>query len=332
MIYLEWNPNPIFALNRKPKNHLEAYIRTRVLRDEIMKDDKKGIILVVAVMTTFVVQDILIKFLSEDLSMFQIMFCRSTIGILLISVHLKLSRKHQRLGIAYPFLSTCRGLLFFFGYSAFYFAQSKVPVANAMVLFLVSPFFITIMSIIVFSSLVGVSRWIIMLIGFPGVILIAQPETGDFNFYYILPVMTAFTYAMSMMIAKFTAEKDDVFQQVIYMYLVTATVSGLLGLGIGDGRFNTAEFAGYEFLTQGWHFDQISIVVSVFAIGIVGTIAFLLLTNAYRIADPATIPPFEYSGLIVIMFGGFIFWGDIPSMNEAIGMVLIVGSGMFFLS
>jgi drug/metabolite transporter (DMT)-like permease len=280
-----------------------------------MKDDKKGIILVVVSMTIFAVQDILIKFLSVDISMFQILFCRATIGVLLISIYLKLSHKPLKFGTAYPFLSTCRGLLFFFGYSAFYFAQSKVPIANATVLFLVSPFFITIMSIIVFGSLVGVSRWITMII-------------GEFNFYYILPVLTAFTYAISMMIAKFTAEKDGLFQQIIYMYLVTATVSGLIGLGIGDGRFNTPEFAGYEFLIQGWHFDQISIVISVLVISIVGTIAFLLLTNAYRIADPATISPFEYSGLIATMIGGFIFWGDIPSMNETFGMVLIVGSGL----
>mgnify|MGYP006151263957 FL=1 len=293
-----------------------------------MKDDKKGIILVVVSMTIFAVQDILIKFLSVDISMFQILFCRATIGVLLISIYLKLSHKPLKFGTAYPFLSTCRGLLFFFGYSAFYFAQSKVPIANATVLFLVSPFFITIMSIIVFGSLVGVSRWITMIIGFSGVIVIAQPVAGEFNFYYILPVLTAFTYAISMMIAKFTAEKDGLFQQIIYMYLVTATVSGLIGLGIGDGRFNTPEFAGYEFLIQGWHFDQISIVISVLVISIVGTIAFLLLTNAYRIADPASISPFEYSGLIATMIGGFIFWGDIPSMNETFGMVLIVGSGL----
>ena len=293
-----------------------------------MEDDKKGIILVVAAMTIFVVQDILIKFLSDDISMFQIMFCRSIIGVLLISTYLKLSNKPLKFGTNYPFLSTCRGLLFFFGYSAFYFAQSKVPIANAMVLFLVSPFFITIMSIIVFGSLVGISRWITMIIGFSGVIVIAQPEAGEFNFYYILPVLTAFTYAMSMMIAKFTAEKDNVFQQIIYMYLVTAAVSGVLGLGIGDGRFNTTEYAGYEFLTQGWHFDQMFILGGVFSIGIVGTIGFLLLTTAYRIADPAKVSPFEYSGLIATMLGGFIFWGDIPSMKEALGMILIVGSGL----
>jgi drug/metabolite transporter (DMT)-like permease len=72
----------------------------------------------------------------------------------------------------------------------------------------VSPFSITILSIIVFGSLAGVSRWITMIIGFSGVMVMAQPESGDFNFFYILPLMTALTYAVSMVIDKFTVKKD----------------------------------------------------------------------------------------------------------------------------
>ena len=71
-----------------------------------------------------------------------------------------------------------------------------------------SPFSITILSIIVFGSLAGVSRWITMIIGFSGVMVMAQPESGDFNFFYILLLMTALTYAVSMVIDKFTAKKD----------------------------------------------------------------------------------------------------------------------------
>ncbi len=65
-----------------------------------MKEDKKSIILVVVSMTIFAVQDLLIKFLSVDISMFQILFCRAIIGVLLISIYLKLSHKLQKFGTA----------------------------------------------------------------------------------------------------------------------------------------------------------------------------------------------------------------------------------------
>ena len=294
-----------------------------------MNENTRGIFLVIAGMTIFSVQDVLIKFLSEDTSLFQILFFRSIFGALFIVFYLKVSGQAVRLGTAYPVLSIIRGLLFFFGYAGFYFAQSKMPIANATVLFLVSPFFITIMSIVFFHSAVGLQRWVTMVVGFSGVMFIAQPEFGHLNLFYILPVSVAFVYGISMMIAKHTADKDTVFQQVIVMFAVTAILSGLMGLVIGDGRFDSPELAGIQFITQAWKFDQLFINLSLATISVIGTIGFLLLNSAYRIADPATITPFEYSALLPAICWGYLFWGDIPSPNEAIGMILIVGAGVY---
>jgi drug/metabolite transporter (DMT)-like permease len=73
-----------------------------------MKDNKKGIILVIVSMTIFSVQDVMIKFLSVDISMFQILFYRSVIGVALICVYLKLTRQPIKFARAYPILGTCR--------------------------------------------------------------------------------------------------------------------------------------------------------------------------------------------------------------------------------
>lgn len=295
----------------------------------MVTNNRQGIVFVICSMTTFAIQDVLIKLLSVDVSMFQILFMRSITGITLIIIYLKVTGKAVVIGTAYPLLSTLRGLLFFCAYSAFYFAQSKVPIANATVLFLVSPFFITIMSILVFNSSVGIYRWVAMAVGFSGVIFVSQPQLGQFNNFYFLPVFTAFAYSISMMIVKHTAEKDSVFQQVIFMYAITAVLTGVIGLTIGDGRFNTEEFSGYRFLIQAWRFDDLGIVGSVLVVGVIGTLAFILLNNAYRISDPATIAPFEYTGLLAAILGGYLFWGDIPHLHETFGMALIVGAGLF---
>ncbi len=116
--------------------------------------------LVIGAMTIFSVQDIIIKLLSGDISLFQILFYRSSLGILLILIFQKIIGEPIRLWTAYPGLSLYRGITFFIAYSSFYFAQSKVPIANATVIFMVSPYFITIMSIVVFGSSVGVGRWV----------------------------------------------------------------------------------------------------------------------------------------------------------------------------
>ena len=131
------------------------------------------------------------------------------------------------------------------------------------------------------------------------------------------------------MIAKKTAERDTVYQQIIMMYLVTTVFSGLMGLFFGDGSLSALGINGIEFLTHPWRLDGIDVTLPLLLITLIGTSGFLLLHSAYRIADPAVISPYEYSGLAAVMILAFAVFGDIPSAVEATGMVLIVGAGIY---
>ena len=280
-------------------------------------------------MTILAIQDVLIKLVSDELSLFQIQFFRSTIGIAVIIGYQVIIHEPIRLTTAYPLLTVCRGLMFFFGYSAFYFAQSKMPIATMTVLFLVSPFFITLTSIYFFKSQVGYRRWISILIGFVGVVLICQPETGQFNFYYLIPIIVALSYAFSVIIVKKTADRDTLYQQMILTYLIMGLLSGITGLLFGDGRFDTAENSEIAFIVRSWQFVEIESTFKLFAISVLGSVGLLILMGAYRVADPAVISPYEYSLLIWMILLGYLVWGDVPSFNIAIGMVLIVGAGIY---
>ena len=280
-------------------------------------------------MTILAIQDVLIKLVSDELSLFQIQFFRSTIGIAVIIGYQVIIHEPIRLTTAYPLLTVCRGLMFFFGYSAFYFAQSKMPIATMTVLFLVSPFFITLTSIYFFKSQVGYRRWISILIGFVGVVLICQPETGQYNFYYLIPIIVALSYAFSIIIVKKTADRDTLYQQMILTYLIMGLLSGITGLLFGDGRFDTAENSEITFIVRSWQFVEIESTFKLFAISVLGSVGLLVLMGAYRVADPAVISPYEYSLLIWMVLLGYLVWGDVPSFNIAIGMVLIVGAGIY---
>ena len=280
-------------------------------------------------MTILAIQDVLIKLVSDELSLFQIQFFRSTIGIAVIMGFQGIIHEPIRLTTAYPLLTVCRGLMFFFGYSAFYFAQSKMPIATMTVLFLVSPFFITLTSIYFFKSQVGYRRWISILIGFVGVVLICQPETGQFNIYYLIPIVVALSYAFSVIIVKKTANRDTLYQQMILTYLIMGLLSGITGLLFGDGRFDTAENSEVAFIVRSWQFVDIESTFKLFTISVLGSVGLLVLMGAYRVADPAVISPYEYSLLIWMILLGYLVWGDVPSFNIAIGMVLIVGAGIY---
>ena len=297
--------------------------------NQIRTHNRKGIFLVIGAMTILAIQDVLIKLVSDELSLFQIQFFRSTIGIAVIIGYQLIIHEPIRLTTAYPLLTFCRGLMFFFGYSAFYFAQSKMPIATMTVLFLVSPFFITLTSIFFFKSQVGYRRWISISIGFVGVVLICQPETGQFNIYYLIPIIVALSYAFSVIIVKKTADRDTLYQQMILAYLIMGLLSGVTGLLFGDGRFDTAENSEVAFIVRSWQFVDIENSFKLFTISVLGSVGLLILMGAYRVADPAVISPYEYSLLIWMILFGYLFWGDIPSFNMAIGMVLIVGAGIY---
>ena len=160
-------------------------------------------------------------------------------------------------------------------------------------------------------------------------VLICQPETGQFNFYYLIPIIVALSYAFSIIIVKKTADRDTLYQQMILAYLIMGLLSGITGLLFGDGRFDTAENSEVAFIVRSWQFFDIESTFKLFAISVLGSVGLLILMGAYRIADPAVISPYEYSLLIWMILLGYLVWGDVPSFNIAIGMVLIVGAGIY---
>ena len=295
----------------------------------MVHNNRRGTLFLVLGMTVISIQDILIKLLSDDLSIFQILFFRSTLGIIYIILFQKITRQPVILTTAYPALAIFRGLIFFFAYAAFFFAQSKMPIANATVLLLVSPFFITILSIFFFRSQVGYRRWLTMIVGFCGVVFICQPTAGEFNSYYLLPVLVALAYAAVVNITKMTSDKETLYQQVLYLCFIMGLLSGLMGLLFGDGRFDTAEHSEIVFITRAWNFSGINTLISLLAVSVFGIGGNLLMLGAYRIADPAVISPYEYTLLLWMILWGYLFWRDVPSLSIVIGMFLIVGAGIY---
>ena len=295
----------------------------------MLEKNRTGVFLIIIGMTIFSIHDSFIKVLSTDISLIQIQFVRSSIAVLTILIYLKLTKQPFVFRTGYPFLTLVRGLLSFFGYSAFYLAQSKMPIANISVLFLTSPFFITIISIYFFDSRVGWRRWLAMVIGFCGVIFICSPEGGQLNLFYVIPVLVAVAYALSVILAKKTADKDTLYQTIVFQHLIAGSIAAVLGLTFGDGRFDNEKYSEIEFVVRAWSLGDPSIMLSLIGLSVVGVGGFGFLLQAYRIADPAVVSPYEYTFLIWMVLWGYLIWGDIPSVIEATGMLLIVGAGVY---
>ena len=166
------------------------------------KNNPKAILLILLGMTVFALQDTFIKLLSDDTNIYLIYFVRSTIGLLIICCYLKFKKIPIIIKTYYPFLSALRVSLFFLGFSLYYYSLTELSLALAVTLFFVSPFFVTIFSMLIIKEYVGIRRWMAIIVGFIGVYLVMDPKFNDLNIYSFFPIICAICYSFTVVIQK----------------------------------------------------------------------------------------------------------------------------------
>jgi drug/metabolite transporter (DMT)-like permease len=115
----------------------------------------------------------------------------------------------------------------------------------------------------------------------------------------------------------------------LYLHLAFLMVSALFGVILGDGRFGGTGDPSLEFMLRAWQWPQQDHIGAMLLTGVCVGVGGYLLTQAYRLAQAGAVAPFEYTALPWGLLAGFLIWGDTPDMLSVLGMLLIVGSGLF---
>ena len=292
-------------------------------------NNPKGIILILISMLIFSVQDSIMKYIYNSVALYEIYLIRTLISFIIIIIFLKLLKKPIIFKTHYPFLTLCRIILFFFGFSSFYIALTIMPLATATALFFVTPFLITIFAKFILKDQIGPRRWLAVIVGFVGVYIILNPDFDSFDYLSLTPILCAFCYSLSMIIIKITSKKDDVYSQMFQFYIGATIISTIFYFFIGDGQYNTIDNPAAQFIFREWFSNLKFSLIYMIVLGFTAAVAFVLVFSAYRIASPAVISPFEYSILIWSTLSGWIFFDEIPNTNTFIGMILIVFGGIY---
>jgi drug/metabolite transporter (DMT)-like permease len=292
-------------------------------------NNPKGIILILFAMFIISIQDAIMKYIYSNVALYEVYLIRTLIGFLIIVLFLKITNKPIIFTTHYPWLTSCRVILFFFGFSSFYISLTIMPLATATALFFISPFLITIFAKFFLKEQIGLRRWLAVIVGFIGVYTILNPNFDNFDYLSLTPIFCAFCYALSMIIIKITSVKDSVYSQIFQFYIGAAIFSLIFYFLIGDGQYNTIDHPAYQFVFQKW-FSNLTITLPyLIAIGFIAAFSFLLIFTAYRISSPAVISPFEYSIMLWASFYGWIFFDEILDLKTIIGMFLIVFGGVY---
>ena len=193
----------------------------------------------------------------------------------------------------------------------FYFAITRIPIADATALAYAAPIFITVLSIFLLGEVIGPRRWIAVVAGFIGVLLIARPGGAGWDIGVAAAAGSAVTGALVAIWLRKLASSERAVTIGLYYN----------SLGVGVCAAWTI-FAGW--LTprgDDW------LLFAAFALGCGAQQG--LLTISFRYAEASVLAPFEYLAMVFAAIVGYAFWGEVPSTATWLGAAIIAGSGLF---
>ena len=294
-----------------------------------LQNNTKGIIFILLGMATFSIQDALIKFIYNDAALYELYFGRTLTAIILLVSYLIFSNKKINLKTHYPLLTTIRVVCFFFGFSFFYISLTYMTLATANALFFCCPFFVSILAIIFLNEKIGFRRWSAIIIGFIGVYIVLNPNFNNFNLMKLAPIACALCYAISMTITKITSKKDDVYTQMMHLYIGAIIISILFFIFTGRGQFNNFNDPTFQFIFREWFTNPAYAWPFIIIMGLISVLAFYFILNAYSIASPSVVSLFEYSLIIWAILIGYILFDNIPSTRTLVGALIIICAGVY---
>jgi drug/metabolite transporter (DMT)-like permease len=275
--------------------------------------NRRGVIAMSVGMASFVANDAIVKIVSQSLPSGQLIFLRgifATLLLLAIVAGMGLLREVRRLReprvLLRAFLDACATLTYLT--SLFH-----LPIGNATAINMATPLFITLFAVIAFKESVGAARWVAILTGFTGVLLVVQPSGAAFNAYALLCLGGTLLHASRDLITR-TIDRSIPSLLVTLSSAVAVTVlSGLWSLGQEWRPASGMDLARLA-------------TASVFLSG-----GYFLLTIAMRAGEMSVIAPFRYAGLLFALLLGFVVWGDVPNPLAWAGIALLVGAGLYVL-
>lgn len=205
--------------------------------------------------------------------------------------------------------------------SLFFFTAVKyMPLADAIAVFFVEPMILTVLSGVFLKEPIGWRRWLAVVVGFGGALIVIQPSFSLFGPISLLPLVTATLFSVYMLLNRRLSSQDGplVMQCVAGLGGTAATAAGLLagaGFGIADLAPALPQRA-----------DEVLLLL---ALGILATFGHMLVVEAFRNAEASVLAPFQYIEIISATIVGLVVFGDFPSPSKWLGILVIVGSGLY---
>jgi len=280
----------------------------------------------------FSTNDMLIKFLSGDYPLHQIILIRSLVGmVVVLAVILPLSGgigsvRTKRLG-----LHLLRGLAVVLSNLFFFMALAAMPLAEAVAIFFVCPLLISVASVLFLGETVGPRRWGAIGLGLVGVAIVLRPGTEAFQLASLLPLVAAVCYAALHTMTRLLGGTDGAASLIFYIQLSFIVTSGAIGLVAGQGQFAGSGDPSLEFLLRAWVVPEWRDLWIMVFVGCASALGGYAIGQAYRLSEAALVAPIEYATIPMSVFWGWIIFAELPDGVALGGIVLILSAGLILV-
>jgi drug/metabolite transporter (DMT)-like permease len=289
-----------------------------------------GPVFALIAVTLFSLNDVAMKSLSGGYALHEVVLIRSLIGMgVVLLIMIPMAGGFATIKTRRPVMHLIRAGFIVFANMSFFMGLAELDVATAVALFFISPALITISSTVFLGETVGPRRWTAVLIGLLGVLVILRPGTEAFTPAALYSIAGAAGYAGLHVMTRLMRGTESAVSMVFYIQIVFIIVGAAMWLLVGDGRFDTGANASMSFLLRAWvwptGFDFIVMII----LGFFASIGGYCISQAYRLSEAALVAPFEYLALPLGIVLGIVVFGEWPDAVVWIGIVMIMGSGLY---
>ena len=252
----------------------------------------------------FSLMDIIVKW-SVEYPIGQVLFFRGFFGIIFYFFIIPKNRLHDFYKTRRPGLHFLRCFSGLIALVAIFIALRKLPLATVVSISFAAPIFTTIFSIFLLNEKVGIFRWLAVIVGFIGIIIITEPGISQLNIYYIFPIIFCLGLSYVAITIRQLSSSEPVWLISFYFSLAITLLSFLT-------------------IPHGWVLPSMNDFIILSLIGIFGGVANLWLSQSYKYSEVSLVTPLKYLALVFAIFFGYFIWGEIPTIKTLLGAFLVI--------
>ena len=252
----------------------------------------------------FSLMDVLVKW-SDAYPVGQVLFFRGFCGIIPILFLIPRDRFLDFYKTTRPLLHFKRCLSGLIALVAIFIALRNLPLATVVSITFAAPIFTTIFSIFLLKEKVGLYRWLAVLVGFVGIIVITEPGFSSLNFYYVYPIIFCLGLSYVAIAIRKLSTTEPVWL-ISFFFSFSIAILGLLSL------------------FQGWVMPNFLDLFLLSMVGILGGLANLWLSQSYKYSEVSLVTPLKYLALVFAIIFGYFIWSEVPTMKTLVGALLVI--------